>query len=237
MPHLSETQLEQLKALTTPAVANAIESFNLRLRNEGYTDRAILSRYARNESMLGYAITAKMRTSAPPMRGTHYPDRNDWWSLLQEAHAPKVIVIEDIDRIPGSGSVCGGMHGTIFKALGCVGIITNGAVRDLTELEAQQLHVYSGSLSPSHAYAHIAEVNTPVEVGGLRISPGDLLHGDRHGIVSVPLSIASGIPARALEQREHERTIIDYCKTTGLSLEKLRQLVSSLVPAPPEEKR
>jgi 4-hydroxy-4-methyl-2-oxoglutarate aldolase len=237
MQPLTDFQLKKLKSLTTPAIANIIESFTLRLRNEGYTDRTIINQIAMPKHMLGYAVTAKMRTSEPPMHGSHYPDRNDWWNALEAAPNPKIIVIEDTDRYPGTGSVCGGLHSVIFKTLGCIGIVTNGAVRDLPELEKQHMHVYSGSISPSHAYAHIIEVGTPIKIAGLPIKSGDLLHGDMHGIVNIPLSIAPDIHPRAQTLLNHELEIVKYCTEPGFSLEKLRTLVSALVSSSPEETR
>lgn len=239
MQTLTDVQLEMLKSLTTPTVANAIESFNVRMRNEGYTDQSIHQRLCVRTSrilpMVGYAVTAKVRTAQPPMRGTHYPDRNDWWNILQSAPKPKIMVIQDIDKVPGNGSVCGGIHGIIFKTLGCAGIVTNGAVRDVPELEKQQLAVFSGGVSPSHAYAHIVEIGTPVEIGGMHINNGDLLHGDQHGIVNIPLSIAADIYAHAQIQLAHELKVINYCHTPGFSVEKLRELVSMLAPPPEAE--
>ena len=91
------------------------------------------------------------------------------------------------------------MHVNILRALGCVGAVTNGAVRDLPAAEELGFQLFAGSVSVSHAYVHIVEFGTPVEIGGLKIQSGDLLHGDLHGVQSIPLDIAGKIPPVAAE--------------------------------------
>ncbi|MDE3017009.1 MAG: RraA family protein [Pseudomonadota bacterium] len=223
---LTSDQLAALAALSTPTVCNAIETFNVRLRNEGYMDGSIINRTPQLAPMVGYAVTVRMRTDKPPVKGFTYSDRNDWWDAIVELPHPRIIVIQDMDRIQGAGSVAGEIHAAIFKALGCVGIVTNGAVRDLDELEAMEMHTYSGGIVPSHAYAHIIDIGVPVEVGNMMIENGDLLHGDRHGIVNIPSEITPDIHVMALKILARERTVTNLCASPEFSIEKLRRLVT-----------
>src|SRR5689334_9637703 len=128
---LAKKDVELLGQLTSCQVADAIETFDFRLRNEGIMDSSIRCLFPRLPSTVGYAVTARIRTSAPPMSGRSYPDRTDWWNYLLTIPAPRVVVLEDLDRPAGLGSCAGEVHSHIFRALGCVGLITNGAVRDL----------------------------------------------------------------------------------------------------------
>lgn len=228
IPPITPQQLEALATLSTPTVANAIESFKIRLRNEGYINNAALNQLPKAQPMVGYAVTIKMRTDGPPPKGSTYPNRSDWWDMIASLPSPKIMVIQDADKYIGVGSLAGEVHGAIFKALGCIGIVTNGAVRDLDALQAMNLHVYSGHLSPSHAYAHIIDVGEPVELFGHTIRSGDLLHGDRHGIVNIPHYIAENVHGAALKMLQHERRIIDFCSAENFSIGKLRELVSAL---------
>lgn len=220
---LTAAQIEQLASLTTPTVANAIETFKLRLRTEGYTNCNISNRLPRPQPMIGYAVTMRMRTDGPPTKGMSYPDRSDWWDMVAGLPSPKVLVIQDEDKPAGLGSAGGEIHGAIFKALGCVGIVTNGAVRDLDALDAMRMHVFSGSVCASHAYAHVISIGTPVEIGGLTVNSGDLLHGDQHGIVTIPHAIAA-----AHKILQHERTIINLCTSPDFSIDKLRRVVATI---------
>lgn len=223
---LSAAELEALVALSTPTVCNAIETFNIQLRNEGYVDGSIINRLPKLQPMVGYAVTVKMRTDKPPVRGFSYPDRNDWWDMIAASPAPRIIVIEDTDRRPGVGSVAGEIHASIFKALGGIGIVTNGAVRDLDALAGLDLHVYSGNVVPSHGYAHIVDIGMPVAIGNMSIETGDLLHGDRNGIAKIPLKIAADIHLAARTILNREREVTRFCGSAEFSIGELREMVT-----------
>jgi regulator of RNase E activity RraA len=111
--------------------------------------------------------------------------------------------------------------------MGCTGAITNGAVRGLPGVERLGFRLFSGRISVSHAYIHIVETGGVVEVGGLRIAPGDLIHGDVHGVVRVPLNVANEIPAVAARIREQEGRVIQYCQSPEFNIGQLRSIVAS----------
>jgi regulator of RNase E activity RraA len=119
----------------------------------------------------------------------------------------------------------GEVHAYIQKALGCIGAVTNGAVRDLEALEAAGYQVFAGNVSVSHAFVHMVDFGGRVEVGGLRVDPGDLILGDRHGVLTVPKQVAPEIPTRAESIARRERRVIEYCKSEGFSLEALRKVI------------
>ena len=121
----------------------------------------------------------------------------------------------------------GGVHAHILRALGCVAAVTNGAVRDIPELLAAGLPVFAGNLSPSHAYVHVVDYGQPVEVAGLKIAPGDLLHADQHGIVSIPLELATQVPAVADRIVRKEERIFEFCRGRTFSIEGLRSLLDA----------
>jgi len=133
------------------------------------------------------------------------------------------MVLQDVDRVQGVGALVGEVHATIAQALHCVGCVTNGAVRDLPAVEAMGFHLFAGSVAVSHAYAHIVEFGEPVEIGGLKILSGDLIHGDRHGVHTIPLSIAPEIPRIAAELLCEERELIAFCRSPQFSVEGLSQ--------------
>jgi len=115
---------------------------------------------------------------------------------------------------------------TILRALGCVGVVTNGAVRDIPAARAAGFHYFAGCVSVSHGYVHIVDFGDPVEIGGLRIESGTLLHGDLHGVQSVPAEIAAQIPDVAARITAHERALLALCRSPDFSLEKLRAAVT-----------
>ncbi len=114
----------------------------------------------------------------------------------------------------------------ILRALHCVGVVTNGSLRDIPAAESAGFHFFAGSVTVSHAYIHIVEIGKPVEVGGLKIQSGDLLHGDLHGVQSIPLAVAARVPAVAAQIAAKEQALIALCRSPGFSLEKLRAAVT-----------
>jgi len=139
---------------------------------------------------------------------------------------PAVLVVQDVSSRIGLGALLGEVHISILQSLGCVGAVTNGAVRDLPAVGLLGFNLFAGSLSVSHSYVHIVEFGTPVEIDGLTIRPGDLLHGDVHGIQSVPAEIVGDLPAAAARITAREQALIALCRAPGFSLEKLRDAVS-----------
>jgi len=218
-------QLEALKQCDTCSVANAIETFKVRLRNEGFTDGRLRPLISHKQPMVGYAVTVRMKSSNPPAEGRVYSDRSGWLNYIQSQPTPRVMVIEDVDEQPCASSFAGASHANIWKALGCVGIVTNGALRDLPLLEETGLHVYASALVPSHGFAHIVDFGHPVRIAGLDIASGDLLHGDVHGIVSVPTEVVDRIPAECAAMLEREQRIVNLCRSKDFSVGKLGEVL------------
>lgn len=222
---LTSEQLEILRRLDACTLANAIETFKERLRNEGFADSSIHCLFPKLPSLLGYAATVKVRGSAPPTAASRYPDRTDWWDYIISLPVPRVVVVQDVATKVGFGSLLGAVHVNILRALGCVGAVTNGAVRDLPAAEKLGFNLFAGSISVSHAYLHIVEFGTPVEIGGLKIQSGDLLHGDLHGVQTIPSDIAGKIPLEAAEIIAREQELIALCQSGDFSVEKLRAAI------------
>jgi 4-hydroxy-4-methyl-2-oxoglutarate aldolase len=218
---LAASVLAELRALDTCSVSNAIERLEVRLRNEGFVHGTAKCQFPSLGSMVGYAATGRIRTATPPMTHRCYYDRMDWWTYVASLPKPRVIVVQDADGKPGLGAFVGEIHASIALALDCVGCVTNGAVRDLPAIKALNFQLFSGNLSVSHSYAHIIDFGEPVEIGGLKIRSGDLLHGDRHGVLNVPVELVADIPAEASKILAEERELTDFCRSPGFSLEEL----------------
>jgi 4-hydroxy-4-methyl-2-oxoglutarate aldolase len=214
--------LEQLRGLSTCVAASAIECFGVRLPNVGFTDASVKCMFPDLPAIVGYAVTARIRSATPPMEGgSYYYWRADWWKQILKVPAPRIVVLEDLDHPPGLGAFAGGVHANILKALGCTALLTNGAVRDLPEARSIGFQLFAGNISVSHGYAHLASFGDMVEVGHLKIKPGELLLGDLHGVVSIPLEIAERIPGVAQGITERRQYLIDLCRTEGFTLERL----------------
>jgi 4-hydroxy-4-methyl-2-oxoglutarate aldolase len=220
--------LEKLRQLDSCSVANAIEPFGVRLRNTGFADSTVRCIFEDFPPLVGYAATVRVRTGDPPMEGDSYYYRLDWLEHVLSVPSPRVLVVEDLDQKPGLGSFIGDVHANILRVLDCIGVVTNGAVRNVEAARALKFHMFARNLSVSHAFAHIFDFGGSVEVGHMQVRPGDLLHGDRHGVQTIPIEIAQKIPAVAQRMNGEEREIIELCQSAAFSLEKLRSNVDAL---------
>ncbi len=226
---LTEEDLDALRQFDTCMVSNAIETFGTRLRNTGFADGSIRSMFQDAEAppMVGYAATARLRSGEPPIVGGSFHDRTAFWNSILEIPEPRILVLEDMDKPPGRGAFLGDMHAAILQALGCIGYLTNGAVRELPAVRAMGIQLFAGSVAVSHAYAHIFDFGATVTVGGMEVHPRDLLHGDRHGVLTVPAEFATKIPEVAARLQQVERTVIDFCQSSAFSVAKLREIMKA----------
>lgn len=223
----SSAQLDAIQQFDTCTIANAIEQFRVRLRNEGYTRPGLQCVTKGASRLLGYAATSRVRSSDPPITGESYIDRTDWWDAIERVPAPRIAVIQDVDPTPGGGAWVGEIHAAILKALHCAGVITNGAVRDLPAVSKLGFPMFAPFVAVSHAYMHPVDYGQPVEIFGLQIRAGDLLYADCHGVVSVPVEIAAEIPEVAARLRSKEQRIVQVCMSPDFSKQKLLNAIRS----------
>ena len=221
MADVTRDQLEALRIIPSCAIANAIETFNIKPRNQGFIGPEVKSMFPRMGNMIGYAVTAVIRADAP-YSGRMGIQRTDWVDELLKIPEPRVVVLQDLDYPNPIGSFWGEVQANMHGKLGCVGTVTNGGVRDLDEMQELGFFAFASAVLVSHAYIHITDMNVPVTIGGLRVEPGDILMGDQHGVIGIPKDIAGEIPAavKAVEAREQE--IIGLCKSPDFSVEKLK---------------
>jgi regulator of RNase E activity RraA len=226
---VAPTELEALKKLSSPTVANAIETFNVRPRSQGFVSSEIRALFPELGPLVGYAVPALIRAEPSPKDG-HRASVFAWWDYVQTIPAPRVIVMHDLDEPRGQGAYWGEVQSNIHRALDCVGAITDGSVRDLDEVRALGFQFCAAHVSVSHAFVHMVDFGLPVKVGGCWIAPGDLLHGDQHGVVTIPREIAGKIPEAAAKVEAEERRLIAACQAPDFTPEKFKALYRNLRP-------
>jgi 4-hydroxy-4-methyl-2-oxoglutarate aldolase len=224
---LTGAQLEELRQLSTCVTASAIEMFGVRMHNAGFANSNIGCMFAELPPVVGYAATARIRSANPPMdkRGYFYYDRADWWNEILTIPAPRIVVIEDLDEPAGLGAFVGAVHAAILQALGCVAVVTNGSVRDVTDIRPTGFQLFASNVAVSHAYSHVFDFGSAVHIGGLKISPGELIQGDVHGVQTIPLEIAEKVPAKARDILKRRKRLRDVCRSDEFSLEELQQVM------------
>src|SRR5579872_2501505 len=204
-PRLTSGDLEALGRVSTPALANAIETFDVRPHNEGFAGPEIRAVFPELGTMVGYACTLRIAADRPtPAGGGGAPLA--YWAYVAGSPGPKVVVVQDLDPEP-VGAFWGEVNSNVHRALGAVGTVTHGGVRDLDEMRQAGFRVFASAVLVSHAYVHVVDFGAPVRIGRLTVSPGDLIHADRHGVLLIPPEIAPDLCKVASEIEQLEREI------------------------------
>jgi len=215
---LMQAQIDELKKYSTPTVCNAIELFKVRKRNEGFMLPTIVCRFPDLGVMVGYAATATFRACEPAAPNVKV-ETNAYSEHILSRPVPRILVAQDLDDL-SIGALFGEVNSSVHKALGCVGHITNGGVRDLDECHSIGFHLFSGCIQVSHAYVHLEDFGKPIEVGGVTIQPGDLIHADKHGVCIVPNEIAHDLAEACRVMEALERPLIELALSPEFSPEK-----------------
>jgi 4-hydroxy-4-methyl-2-oxoglutarate aldolase len=226
---LTDQDIQALRKITSPSVANAIEEFNVRPREAGNVSSEIRALFPEIGPIVGYAATAIIRAEAKPVEG-HRASLFGWWDFVLSIPAPRIVVVHDLDEPRGQGAQWGEVQANIHKALGCVGVVTDGSVRDLDEVRALGFQFCAARVSVSHANVHMVDFGIPVKVGGVWVEPGDLIHADQHGVVTVPVEIAARVPEALATVEARERRIISVCQASAFSVDKLKAVYKEIRP-------
>ncbi len=219
---LDEDELAALRALDTPTVCNALELVNPERRGTGFTSEPMFCLDPSLQPLVGYAKTLTIRSTEPP-QGNPLKSRLEYYRQLVADPQPAIAVIQDLDGArAGFGSFWGEVNSNIHRGLGCAGVITDGSTRDVDDI-APGFQILARKVVPSHAWVHPVEIGGPVEVFGMAVSAGDLVHADRHGAVVVPHEVARQVPAAAALVGRREAVILEACAEPGFSVERLAE--------------
>lgn len=225
MSKLDDGVLGALRALDTPTVCNALEEVAPGRRSHGYTVQPLVCTRPELGSMVGFARTAVIRAMHPTdisdseMRAL----REGYYAYIDDGPRPSIVVIQDLDGDSrGYGSFWGEVNSNIHRGLGCIGLVTDGSVRDLPDI-AEGFQMLADRVGPSHAFVHLVGFGNPVNVAGMRVADGDLLHADQHGAVVIPADVAKDVPIAAALIARREAVIIEASQEPGFNFERLRK--------------
>jgi regulator of RNase E activity RraA len=217
-----ELRLE-LQSFDTPTVCNALEALAPARRGYGYTTEPLVCVRPGLKPLVGVARTAAIRSAHPnDLAASAARELSDaYYAYIDGGPKPSVVVIHDADQHRGYGAFWGEVNSAIHKGLGCAGLVTDGAVRDLPDI-AEGFQMLAARVVPSHAYVHVVDFGRPVDVAGMRVRDGDLIHADQHGAVVIPHDVAARIKDAARLIQARERVIIEAARAPGFDIEKLR---------------
>ena len=223
MFELTDEVLADLASIDTPTVCNALELVAPQRRAVGFTMHPLVCARPDRGPIVGFAKTATIRAQHPdgdPQAAAQR--RDDYYAYVDAGPTPSVVVIEDLDNPPGFGSFWGEVNSTIHLGFGCLGVVTNGSVRDLPDL-AEGFQVLADRIGPSHAHVHITGFAAPVTVAGMEVGDGDLIHADQHGAVVIPHDVAQDVKPAADLVARRERVVIDAARQPGFDIAALRR--------------
>jgi regulator of RNase E activity RraA len=224
---LSQQLLDELREFDTPTICNALETLEPSLRSTGFTRRPLISPSSPAAIAVGYARTATICSRESP-RGDVIARRLDYYAYVEAGTVPSIVVMQDVDGVDhGLGAFWGEVQTNVHSALGCVGLITDGAIRDLAQIP-KSFFVLAGSVAPSHVFADILAFDVPTVVAGMSVMPNDLIHADRHGAVVIPEGLAKDIPDAARLIARRERVILEACGRPDFSVARLREAFKAI---------
>ncbi len=216
--------LEHLRAFDTPTVCNALEVLDPSRRGHGFTTRPFVCAQPALGAVCGFARTATIRAVQPSGLSPEARRRRrlDYYAYVAEAPGPTVVVVQDLDPTPGFGAFWGEVNSAVHRALGCMGAVTDGSVRDLDALDPE-FQLLAGSVGPSHAHVHVVDFGIDVNVHGMAVRHGDVIHADRHGAVVIPVALLEDLPDAIELCLRRERPILEAARSGALTLEVLAE--------------
>jgi regulator of RNase E activity RraA len=213
---------EQLRRFDTPTIVNALEIARGARFVTGFTRQTLIASNPKLPPVVGFAKTATIRCSVPFDPSGRRQKLLAYYEYVAQPRQPTVAVIQDVDSQPGLGAFWGEVNTHVHRGLGCSGTITNGSMRDLDAMHPQFLCL-AATLSPSHGWVQVIDFGKPVDVCGLAVSDGDLVHADRHGAVVIPAEILEKLPAAIELMARREKVVLDAARQSDFSVAKLKE--------------
>ena len=216
--------IEYLKTVDTPTLANAIELLKVRPQSEGFTPLGIRALFPEFGRMCGYAVTAQVETmtTSEPFDLSRFVDL---YRAVKASPKPAVVVLQEIGGHADYAAHCGEVMATFFTRLGAIGLVSDCAVRDLPEVHALGFHYFARGSVASHANFRIVRSSVPVQVAGMVVHPGDILHGDMNGLLSVPDSGMAALEQAVDQVRSRERKLMEFVRGDKFTIEGVMNFV------------
>ena len=227
MTDIDLAALDALRAWDTPTICNALEVVVPHRRATGFTVEHLHCLDPALKPMVGYARTATYRSVEPsPLP----PDavkakRAAYYEYVAAEPRPTVVVIQDLDPNPGFGAFWGEVNTAVHKGLGALGCVTNGSMRDFDDC-APGFQLIAGKIGPSHAHGHIVDLGGQVNVAGMTVNDGDIVHADRHGAVVIPREAIAKIPEAVDLLTRREAVILAAARGDGFDIGVLKRAMA-----------
>lgn len=220
--------IDYLKSIDTPTLINSIEELKLRPNREGFTPLELRCLFPEFGRLCGYAVTAQVETISQT-DSFSIEGFVDLYRLVEASPKPAVIVLQEIGGYANYAAHCGEVMATFFTRLGAIGLVSDAAVRDIPEVRALGFHYFARGSVASHGNFRIVRSGVPVQILGMEVRPGDILHGDENGLIHVPPGLESTLPAAVDGVRARERKVMEFVRGADFDLSKFQAMVDGLV--------
>ena len=227
MTAIDPAALDALRAWDTPTICNALEVVAPHRRATGFTVEHLHCLDPGLKPVVGYARTATFRSVEPSALppGEIGAKRAAYYEYVAAPPGPTVVVIQDLDPSPGFGAFWGEVNTAVHKGLGALGCVTNGSMRDLGDC-APGFQLLAGKVGPSHAHGHIVDFSGQVNVAGMTVGDGDIVHADRHGAVVIPREAVAKLPAAVDLLTRREAVILAAARSEGFDIDILKRAMA-----------
>jgi len=215
-----------LTTVDTPTISNALDLYRGDRSAEGFTKFPVVCSNNNLTPIIGVAKTAKIKASiksslTPTELNNIRINYYEYMSTRIDTHFGNICVIEDLDWPNPVGAFWGEVNVSIHKGLKLNGTLTNGLLRDLGDIDKDYM-VLASAVGPSHAYVHVVEFNTEVNLLGLKIKPNDIIHADHHGAVIIPRDALKILPKAIQFMKDKEEIVIKATKEKNFDFNRLK---------------
>jgi regulator of RNase E activity RraA len=227
---LTPDLIAALTAVDTPTICNALEVAAPGRHATGFNRSPLTCPFPTMKPVVGFARTAMIRSreARPVSDADKIALRLAYYEYIERGPRPSLAVIQDVDGAErGLGAFWGEVQSNVHLALGCAGVVTDGSIRDL-DMWAKGFFALAGSVMPSHVHADLVDFDKPVTVAGMLVSPGDIVHADRHGAVVIPAEVVGDIPKICDLLARKEKVILDAARKPGFSTADIRAAFATM---------
>jgi len=224
---ISRSTIEQLCDYDTALIANTIGFLDATPADQWYMSGQIQSVTPSLGPTVGVAVTCEIDTSSPGGG----PEMDGFWRQLEQMHAmkaPAVWVVKAIGSRPEHECIIGDGMAKLLRTSGCVGLVTDGGVRDVPGLLATPLATYCRGTVIHHCALRIRATDKPVEIGGITVNPGDLIHANAEGVIKIPQGCLDKLPEKASAMRQLEHEVHRIWRRTDVSIPDKRKIAGEI---------
>jgi len=222
--HLDDRLKKLLGSVDTPTVCNAIEVAQGKRGFDRFTKSTMLHS-SPGEVAFGFARTARISGAKPPRESASMIRalRMDYFRSMARGSGPRIAVVQDIDHPNCIAGWWGEVHVAVHKGLGLSGAVTNGVMRDLDVIDGG-FPLLAGHIGPSHAFAHVVDIETTVDINGMWVDDGELVHADRHGAIVIPDNVIPVLADAIKKVMATEAIVLGPAREPGFDIRKLEEV-------------